>query len=92
MPTYEYQCSYCKTITELIRKPHRVPKKTLCKKPGCNRLARRILSRVSIKCDSINDVPWLASAKQNLPDDAKHIETRGQHEKYLKDNDLVCKG
>jgi putative FmdB family regulatory protein len=93
MPIYEFQCDYCKTVTELIRKPHRIPKKTRCKKPGCGRLARRILSCGAIQCDSVNDVKWLPSACQTLQ---KHgeapLQTRGEYNKYLKKNNLACKG
>jgi putative FmdB family regulatory protein len=92
MPTYEYQCDYCKTVTELIRKPHRIPEKTRCKKPGCGRLARRILSKTAVKCDSINDVKWLPSSLKTLPDSAKNISSRAEHAQYLKDHGLICTG
>lgn len=92
-PIYEYQCPFCEAVTEVIHKPNRVPKKTRCKTPGCGRLARRIISHGAIQCDSVNDVKWLPSACKVLQ---KHgeppLQSRTEYNKYLKDNNLACKG
>lgn len=89
MPIIEYQCR-CGKVTEKIRKITRIPNTTRC---ACGWLAKRILSRGAIKCDSVNDVKWLPSACKVMQ---KHgeppIESRMQYNKYLKDNHLTCKG
>jgi hypothetical protein len=38
------------------------------------------------------DVKWLESAKMNLPNDARHISTRSEHKRYLKERGLACVG
>jgi len=70
-----------------------VPKKVRCSKPGCGRMARRIIAQSgAIRCDSINDVKWLPSALMTLPDRAaRHITSRTEHQRYLKENNLIQK-
>lgn len=92
-PIYEYECNHCKTITEIVHKPNSIPKKARCKKPGCGRMARRILSRGAIQCDSVNDVKWLPSACKTLQKAGEPpLQSRKEYNKYLKDNHLACVG
>jgi putative FmdB family regulatory protein len=93
MPIYQYECRLCKEVTEKFHRMDSIPKKVRCATPGCGRMARRIIaSSGAIRCDSINDVKWLPSAIQNLPDDARRIGSRAEHSRYLKEHNLVCKG
>lgn len=91
MPIYEYQCGNCGTVIEKFSKVSDALKKyVVC---NCGKRAFRILSRGSIKCDSINDVNWLPSACQVLqPDGERPLQTRGEYDRYLKDHNLVCRG
>jgi len=56
-------------------------------------MAKKIISRGAIQCDSVNDVKWLPSACQTLQ---KHgeppLQTRGEYNRYLKENKLSCVG
>ena len=94
MPIYEYLCPHCRKITTKIHKPHRIPNHTLCDTPKCGRRAKRVIaSSGAIRCDSINDVKWLPSALKTLPDSAAvRIQSRADHQRYLKENNLVAKG
>jgi putative FmdB family regulatory protein len=89
MPIYEYQCR-CGNLIEKFHKPRRVPNKARC---SCGWQAKRVLSLGAIQCDSVNDVKWLPSASQVMQ---KHgeapLRSRGEYNKYLKDNNIVCKG
>ena len=88
MPIFEYECSHCKRHFEQFHKITRVPKRARC---ACGQMARLVLSsHGAIMTD--NDVKWMASAKASLPNDARHIETRGEWKRYLKKNDLECVG
>jgi len=94
MPIYEYLCQHCKKVTERIHRPDSIPKKVRCETKGCGRMARRVLSsHGAIQCDSVNDVKWLPSACQTL---LKHGErpltSRSEYKRYLKQNNLECKG
>jgi len=93
MPIYEYKCKRCRRVTEKFYPVNQSPERVKC---ACGKMAKKIISRGAIKCDSINDVKWLPSAREALQPDCelrtKPIETRGQYNKYLKDNNLVCKG
>ena len=93
MPVYQYECKLCKTITEKVHRMDSIPKKVRCSKPGCERMARRIIARSgAIQCDSINDVKWLPSALMTLPDSAaRKITSRTEHQRYLKESGLVQK-
>ena len=90
MPIYEYKCKRCRRVTEKFYTVNQSPERVKC---ACGKMAKKILSRGAIRCDSINDVSWLPSARMVLqPDGERPIETRGQYNRYLKDNNLVCKG
>ena len=58
----------------------------------CDGIAKKIISKNgAVHTDG--DVKWLKSATLVLqPDGERPIETRGQYNRYLKDNGLVCKG
>jgi len=88
MPIYEYQCRYCKKHFEKFHKINRVPKRARC---NCGMMARLIISSHGAVITD-GDVRWLDSAKANLPDDAKYIDTRGAYKRYLRDHDLTCVG
>lgn len=93
MPIYQYECQRCKKITEKFHRIDSIPKKARCETKGCGRMARRIIaSSGAIQCDSINDVKWLKSSLATLPDNAQHIQSRTEHRKYLKENNLSCVG
>lgn len=94
MPIYQYQCRLCKKITEKIHRADSIPKKVRCTTPGCGRMARRIIARSgAIQCDSINDVKWLPSACKVLQRSGEPpLQSRSEYKRYLKENNLVCKG
>ena len=88
MPVYEYKCKNCRKVTELMRpvSAYRDPVKCVC---GKN--AKLVIPKLSsILTDG--DVKWLESAKSNLPKDAAHIHTRGEHRRYLREHNLACIG
>jgi putative FmdB family regulatory protein len=88
MAIYEYECSHCKRHFEQFHKVSRVPKRARC---TCGQMARRVLSTHGAVLTD-NDVKWMDSAKQNLPNSAKNIQTRGEWKRYLRDNRLICIG
>jgi putative FmdB family regulatory protein len=92
MPIYEFKCKKCRKVTELIRHVDDCPEKIKC---SCGKTAKRIIStRGAVHTDG--DVKWIPSARQVLQPDieikTRPIETRGQYEKYLKDQHLACVG
>lgn len=92
MPLYQYECR-CGKKMEVFHKINRVPKRARC---VCGWMAKKVIVTGGIQCDSINDVKWLESARQNLQPDSElkthPIETRGQYNRYLKDHHLACRG
>jgi putative FmdB family regulatory protein len=94
MPTYQYECPRCKKITEKVHRIDSIPKKVRCETKGCGRMARRIIPQSgAIQCDSVNDVKWLPSACKVMQRDGERpVTSRTEYNKYLKDNNLVCKG
>ena len=85
---YEFKCN-CGEITEEMYKVSECPKTIGC--PKCGRRAKKILSaRGAFLRDA--DVPWMDSAKQNLPQDAQRISTRMELKSYLKDKGLTATG
>lgn len=89
MPIYQYECR-CGKAHDVFHKPNRVPKKHRC---SCGWLAKRVLAATSIKCDSVNDVKWLPSACKTLQRHGEPpLQSRSEYNKYLRDNNLVCKG
>ncbi len=91
MPLYEYECCFCKAITEKISKISDNIKMIAC--PVCAYTAKKILSKSSIQCDGINDVSWLKSACDNLqrPHEPR-IQTRGEYKQYMKSHDIAAIG
>lgn len=89
MPIYEYYCRICGDTFEEFRKITRVPKRARCKK--CGTLAKKVLSSHGAVLPD-GGVTWLESAKENLPDSARNIQTRSEWKKYLKKHNLVCVG
>lgn len=87
MPIYLYDCRFCKKQTEEFHKITRIPKRIRC---SCGHVARRTLAGNSVLTDG--DVKWLPSAKENLPNDAKNIETRSEWRSYLRKKGLECIG
>ncbi len=89
MPIYTYECSKCGTFDLIMGIEESKPERT-CQ---CGRMAKKVIASPNIKCDSMNDVPWLKSAVENLQiKGEKPIETRQQYEKYLKDHNIVERG
>ena len=92
MPVYEYHCSKCNKVTEEVHSIESYPRAAVCE--SCGGIAKKILSaNGAIQYDSINDVPWLASACKVLQrPNERRLQSRTEHKQYLKDNDLVCVG
>ena len=69
MPLYDYQCPEHGQFDVLLKISELRP---TFKCPKCGRKSKRIVvsGHGGVHCDSINDVSWLPSAVQNLPDDA----------------------
>jgi putative FmdB family regulatory protein len=89
MPIYEYECEECGNIMEVVSKISEKPEFGVC--DCCGGHAKPILSRGAIHTDG--DVKWLQSAREVLqPDGERPIETRGEYNRYLKDNNLACIG
>lgn len=87
MPIYQYDCRFCKKQTEEFHKITRIPKRIRC---ACGHVARRTPAGNAILTDG--DVKWLPSAKDNLPNDARHIETRSEWKSYCRKKGLECVG
>jgi putative FmdB family regulatory protein len=89
MPIYEYKCKKCRRTIEAWYPVTHIPDRVKC---PCGKMAKKVLSRNgAIHTDG--DVKWLASAcKVMQRDGEKPIETRGEYERYLKENNYVCKG
>jgi len=93
MPLYTFECLYCGKDTDKFFKIDNCPKYILC--PICGDDARKVIvsGHGSIQCDNMVDVPWLESAVQNLqPDHERPIETRGEYNRYLKENNIIAAG
>ena len=90
MPIYQYECKSkrCKHITEKFHRMDSIPKQARCEQ--CGKMARRIIPQSgAIQCDSINDVKWLKSSLDTLPNNAQHIESKTELRSYLKANRLT---
>lgn len=88
MPIYEFRCN-CGKITEETYKVSECPRTVTCS--VCGRRAKKIISaRGSFLRDA--DVPWMDSAKRNLPNDAQRISTRSELNTYLKAKGLTATG
>lgn len=93
MPIYSFECVNCGELKDLFFKINDCPESVKCEE--CGELAVKIivLGHGGVRCDSMSDVPWLASAVENLqPDGEKPLETRGQYNKYLKDKNIIATG
>jgi putative FmdB family regulatory protein len=98
MPIYEYLCPRCKKITTKIHKPNRIPNRVLCETLKCGRRAKRIIaSSGAIKCDDAVNIPWLDHRNKNsaqktlLRHGEPPLTTRGEYERYLKQNNYAPK-
>jgi putative FmdB family regulatory protein len=87
MPVYEFMCDSCGKVTERIFKIEDCPDAGGC--PHCDGTARRVLSsRYAI----LSDTPaWLNDQVREVlqKDGEPPIETRKQHDDYLKRNGIV---
>lgn len=89
MPIYEFKCKRCRKVTEQFHSVDGCPQSIKC---SCGKMAKKIISRGSIQCDSLNDVKWLPSACQTLqPDGERPITSRTEHKKYLRDHGIQPK-
>lgn len=90
MPIYQYDCR-CGKQYEVFHKINRVPKRHRC---DCGWLAKRVIpSSGGIQCDSVTDVKWLPSACMTLQRHGEPpLQSRTEYRKYLKENNLTCKG
>lgn len=87
MPTYTYLCPHCGETQDRLFPMSDFPDQVQC---DCGKQARKIITPVAVQCDSINDVPWLESACQNLqPDGEKPIQSRAEYKKYLREHHIV---
>lgn len=98
MPIYQYECKLCKKITEKVHRIDSVPKKVRCETKGCGRMARRIIARSgAIRCDDAVNIPWLDHRNKNsaqktlLRHGEPPLTTRGDYERYLKQNNYAPK-
>ena len=90
MPIYEFKCKNCRRVIEKMYSVKDCPDKVKC---SCGKMAKKILSRGAIKCDSVNDVKWLPSACKVMQKNGEPpIQSRTEYNKYLKTNHLTCKG
>uniref|UniRef100_A0A6H1ZTV3 Putative regulatory protein FmdB zinc ribbon domain-containing protein n=1 Tax=viral metagenome TaxID=1070528 RepID=A0A6H1ZTV3_9ZZZZ len=88
MPIYEFHCRSCRKSFEEWHKVTRIPKSARC---SCGMLAKRKpFAGNAVLTDG--GVIWMDSAKQNLPDDARHVETRGEWKAYCRKKGLECVG
>lgn len=90
MPIYEFKCPKCRRVIEKMYAVKDCPEKVKC---SCGKMAKKILSRGGIICDSVNDVKWLPSACKVMQKNGEPpIQSRTEYNKYLKTNHLTCKG
>jgi len=89
MPIYEFDCECGNSQDELFKMAD-CPKDIVCSK--CGGKAVKVISRFKIQCDGINDVSWLPSALENLPDSDRPIESRGDYKRFLKEKGLTATG
>lgn len=88
MPMYEYECSECGVVQELHFKMAACPDTVPCQ--DCDADTYRIISKSSIQCDSINDVPWLSSAERVIkPDHERPWSSRRDYNECMKRNGLM---
>jgi putative FmdB family regulatory protein len=88
MPVYEYRCTGCKKMTELICS---VRDHTQIIRCACGKRARRVVGGNSVLTDG--KVKWMESARQALQNPGERpILTRGEWKQYLTTHGLVCKG
>jgi len=93
MPLYSFECTKCGEVQECVFKIDECPVSIPCSQ--CGDVAKKILSlgHGGIQCDSINDVPWLPSALDNLqPDGEKRLESRSEWKAYLKEKGMRATG
>jgi putative FmdB family regulatory protein len=91
MPTYEYECLNCGKITEKVFKV--VDCQNTVKCGICGVLAKKIISKSAIQCDSANDVSWLKSAEQVIkPAHEKPWDSRKDYKECLQRNNLIPVG
>ena len=93
MALFDFECVNCGFIEERVYKIEECPDDHVC--PSCHGLSVKIISlgHGGIRCDSAVDVPWLASAVNSLqPDHEQPITTRGEYNRYLKDNNIIASG
>jgi len=91
MPLYDFHCSKCNETFDQVYRLTDQKDVIMC--PFCGGDARKIIvpGHGGIKTDG--DVPWLASAVQSLqPDHERPIETRGEYNHYLKENNIIAAG
>ncbi len=93
MPLFDYECPRCGATKEIIAKIDGFPKSVPCNHCGTESPKVITLGHGGIQCDSMVDVPWLASAVENLqPDHERPVETRGEYNRYLKENNIIASG
>ena len=91
MPTYEYECGYCGKVTERFYKLKECADDVVCER--CGYVAKKIISKTAIQCDSANDVSWLKSAEQVIkPAHERSWESRKDYKECLKRNNLIPAG
>lgn len=93
MPLYTYECKTCGKIEDQFFRMDDFPDRIKCSR--CGEQSRKVIvvGHGAIQCDSIVDVPWLASAVMNLqPDGERPVETRGQYKQYLREKNIIACG
>jgi len=93
MPLYCFECVNCGNRFDIFAKIDERPESVICDDCGEHAVNVIIAGHGGIKCDSANDIPWFASAIENLqPDHERPLETRGEYNKYLKDKNIIASG
>lgn len=90
MPEYDFKCEDCGTIFTELHKIKEAPDEMRC--GFCKGNAPRIISfQGGLKTDHPN---WLDDSVRGAlqGEEEKPIETRGEYNKYLRDNGIVARG
>jgi len=93
MPVFDFECPGCEKVLEVSLSVGDCDAPVYCATCGSQMKKVFISGHGGIQCDSIIDVPWLASAIQSLqPDHERPITTRGEYQSYLKERDIIASG
>jgi putative FmdB family regulatory protein len=87
---YDFQCPSCGKTKEKLFHVDDCPESILC---DCGEQTKKVLVAGHGAVMTDNKVKWLSSACMTLQREGERpLETRGDYKKYLKENNLICKG